>query len=75
MSIFIKDLHGELTNQNVLIALGSIRDTADKFDCSVEDTEKYLSEAKQILFQVRSQRPRPHLDDKIITAWNGYYYR
>ncbi|XP_057324268.1 spermatogenesis-associated protein 20 [Microplitis mediator] len=66
-----QDPHGELTNQNVLIVFGSIRDTADKFDCSVEDAEKYLSEAKQILFQARSQRPRPHLDDKIITAWNG----
>ncbi|KAG8042033.1 hypothetical protein G9C98_000024 [Cotesia typhae] len=66
-----QDPHGELTNKNVLIVFGSVKDTADKFDCSVEDVEKYLAEAKQILFEARSQRPRPHLDDKIITAWNG----
>ncbi len=23
------------------------------------------------LFELRKKRPRPHLDDKIITAWNG----
>lgn len=26
------------------------------------------------LNEVREKRPRPHLDDKIITAWNGNYY-
>jgi uncharacterized protein YyaL (SSP411 family) len=24
-----------------------------------------------MLFELREKRPRPHLDDKIITAWNG----
>src|SRR4029450_3060594 len=26
---------------------------------------------RQKLFAIRAQRPRPHLDDKIIAAWNG----
>ncbi|XP_044598379.1 spermatogenesis-associated protein 20-like [Cotesia glomerata] len=66
-----QDPHGELTNKNVLIVFGSIKDTNERFDFSVEDVEKYLAEAKQILFEARSQRPRPNLDDKIITTWNG----
>jgi hypothetical protein len=30
-----------------------------------------ISRVKQKLYAARLQRPRPHLDDKIITAWNG----
>ncbi len=33
--------------------------------------ESLLSSAGQKLFAIRAQRPRPHLDDKIVTAWNG----
>jgi uncharacterized protein YyaL (SSP411 family) len=31
-----------------------------------------LDAARRKLFDVRATRIRPHLDDKIITAWNGY---
>ena len=33
--------------------------------------EKWLASAKKKLNQRRLRRPRPHLDDKVITAWNG----
>ncbi|HIJ70725.1 MAG TPA: thioredoxin domain-containing protein [Planctomycetes bacterium] len=33
--------------------------------------ENILSKARQKLFYVRAKRPRPHRDEKIITAWNG----
>jgi uncharacterized protein len=32
---------------------------------------EWLASAKQRLNKVRMARPRPHLDDKVITAWNG----
>ena len=32
---------------------------------------KSLLRARQILFDVRNRRPRPQLDDKVLTAWNG----
>src|SRR5207245_5359621 len=36
-----------------------------------EDISKSLARSREKLFTVRSKRPRPHLDDKIIAAWNG----
>jgi uncharacterized protein YyaL (SSP411 family) len=30
-----------------------------------------LKQSREKLFAVRNKRPRPHLDDKIISAWNG----
>ena len=36
-----------------------------------QQQKKWLQSSKTILNIKRSLRPRPHLDDKIITAWNG----
>jgi uncharacterized protein len=35
------------------------------------DHQSLLLSARQKLFRVRSQRVRPHLDDKILASWNG----
>ena len=72
--ILLQDPHGELTNQNVLIVYGTLEETAEYFGFSIENTKAYLKEALDILYEARKQRPRPHLDDKIVTAWNGNRY-
>ncbi|HEX4086095.1 MAG TPA: thioredoxin domain-containing protein [Chthoniobacteraceae bacterium] len=53
------DPHGELGGLNTLIR----RDG--------EADEEMLARSRAILLERRSQRPRPHLDDKILAAWNG----
>ncbi|XP_050531844.1 spermatogenesis-associated protein 20 [Daktulosphaira vitifoliae] len=65
------DPHGELLDQNVLIEFRSIENTAKKFNLTVETVENELKIAKKVLFEARNKRPRPHLDNKIITSWNG----
>ena len=46
-------------------------ETANTFHLSETGTRKALEESQQKLFELRAKRPRPHLDDKIVTAWNG----
>ncbi|MED1490211.1 thioredoxin domain-containing protein [Bacillus smithii] len=38
---------------------------------SVEDLENLVSKAKRLLFQAREKRVKPHVDDKVLTSWNG----
>ncbi|XP_071525770.1 spermatogenesis-associated protein 20 isoform X2 [Panulirus ornatus] len=66
-----QDPHDELKEQNVLIEHETIEETSQEFGLSQEECEAALNKAKQILYDVRQKRPRPHLDDKMLTAWNG----
>lgn len=61
-------------DQNVLIEYRSKEHTAKKYGITVENLEKELQIAKRILFEARQKRPRPHLDNKILTSWNGNNY-
>ena len=51
-----------LPNQNVLSIV----------DAKLSEAEKaLLSSAKKKMFEARSKRIRPHLDDKVLASWNG----
>jgi uncharacterized protein len=65
------DPHGEFTGKNILIELGSVAATAKHFGKDEREVREILAKAREMLFALRAKRPRPHLDDKIITAWNG----
>ena len=65
------DPHGDFTGKNILFAVHSLDETADKFSRSKNDISQMLKESKIKLLQARAARPRPHLDDKILTSWNG----
>ncbi|MHC5059750.1 MAG: thioredoxin domain-containing protein [Planctomycetota bacterium] len=43
-----------------------------KFELSGQELDDILRKARQKLFEARAKRPRPHRDEKIITAWNGF---
>ncbi len=65
------DPHGEFTGKNILIERQTPAATATHFGKVEEEVRERLASARGKLFALRAQRPRPHLDDKIITAWNG----
>ncbi len=67
----ISDPQGEFRDRNVLYAAYTVADAARRFKRPKSEIAAILSEGRKKLFEIRKTRPRPHLDDKIITAWNG----
>ena len=66
-----QDPHGEFNGYNIIHQAYSIGQTAAALEKTEEAIARALERARQKLFEVRAARPRPHLDRKIITAWNG----
>jgi uncharacterized protein YyaL (SSP411 family) len=65
------DPQGEFTGKNLLYTARSIEDVASMTGRSVDDVHAVLEGARDLLMRRRATRPRPHLDDKVLTAWNG----
>jgi uncharacterized protein YyaL (SSP411 family) len=65
------DPHGELKGKNTLIVRMKSADATKFFKKTEAEIEQSLADSRRKLFDIRAKRPRPHLDDKIITAWNG----
>lgn len=65
------DPHGEFTGKNVLIVSRTINELAEQFGMSHAGIEQSLSASRTRLLDVRTDRPRPHRDDKTLVAWNG----
>ena len=65
------DPHGEFTGKNLLYVAESAQDIAARTGRSETEVEAALRRIRAALFEARAARPRPHLDDKVLTAWNG----
>ena len=65
------DPQGEFREKNILIQRHTVAETAKQSGKSEADIRQLLAQAREKLLAIRGKRPRPHLDDKIITAWNG----
>ena len=65
------DPQNEFTNKNLLYTATPVEQMAAGRARSLEEVESVLRRARLKLLERRSRRPRPHLDDKILTAWNG----
>lgn len=67
----MQDPHDELRGKNVLIIRESEESVAERFGLDVPVLRSLLEAAKAALYEARLQRPKPHLDDKFLTSWNG----
>ena len=67
----LADPQGEFADQNILYLAQSIEEVAARSGRPAPDVEAVLARARGVLFDERRRRPRPHLDDKAIAAWNG----
>jgi hypothetical protein len=65
------DPQGEFTGKNLLHTARSVEDVASQTGRTVDEVEAGIQRARRTLLERRSARPRPHLDDKVLTAWNG----
>lgn len=66
-----RDPQKEFTGKNVLFRANSSAVTAKKFEKTEAEIDMILSQGRAKLLAARANRPRPHLDDKTLTAWNG----
>jgi len=66
-----QDPQGEFRGLNVLYIAQSVPEIAARTRRSEDDVRAALHRAVPALFEARARRPRPHLDDKVLTAWNG----
>jgi len=65
------DPHGEFNGKNILYRAHLLKDAAAKFSKQENEIQDIIKEARFKLLALRAQRPRPHLDDKVLCDWNG----
>ncbi|WIA34616.1 hypothetical protein OEZ86_012935 [Tetradesmus obliquus] len=67
------DPHQEFTGKNVLMQFKQLSEApaVQQAGLALDSAQQLLGECRRQLFDVRAGRPRPSLDDKVVTAWNG----
>ena len=66
-----EDPFWEFTGKNHLSIVSTLQQVAEQLGRSPDEVETVLERGGRRLLEIRSRRPRPGLDDKILTDWNG----
>lgn len=62
---------GNFEGKNILHLTRDLAELAQDTGASPEELSALLGQARRQLLAARDRRPRPHLDDKVLTGWNG----
>jgi uncharacterized protein YyaL (SSP411 family) len=65
------DPQQEFAGKNLLYVARSTESIARETGKTEEEVDDTIARCRLRLFEARASRPRPHLDDKVLTAWNG----
>jgi uncharacterized protein YyaL (SSP411 family) len=64
---YVDEMRGVRTGDNILHLKRPLREVAEELGVSVAD----IRSAMDSLYEARSEREHPELDDKVLTDWNG----
>ncbi len=67
----LNDPHQVFVNKNILYLAHPVDTAAKRFGKPAAEIARLLAESRGKLLAARSNRPQPHLDDKILVSWNG----
>lgn len=62
---------GNFEGKNILHNRYSLEETAELLKVSLDQVIGVIQRGRQLLFEHREKRVKPHRDEKIITSWNG----
>ena len=66
------DPQGEFSGKNILFEARSLEEVVREVGLTPVEVDRRLNEARKKVMEVRARRPRPHLDDKILTSSVSY---
>jgi uncharacterized protein len=71
-NIYNFSIHGNFEGKNIPNLIGvNMQEKANQYGMTMDELEEKLEECRQKLWEHRNERTYPHLDDKILTSWNG----
>jgi len=62
---------GNWEEVNILYRKKIAEKISDEYNISTDELNKLINKSRQKLFEARSARVRPGLDDKVLTSWNA----
>ena len=62
-----------MQNQNILhlVTRPQLEAISKEHKMSLSELRECIEDSKRFLAEERAKRPKPHLDNKLITAWNS----